>query len=308
MSASRNATTSPSIEVSEFELEMYHDGDLDPSRRDAICAALERDDALRSRLDAIARADMLVAGAQTRPVDHQRGRGSGLAWAPLGFGVACLGFACVGLLVATLIAWRGTGSPQVGPLDRERGPGPMVMADQGSADASGWPVESELPAATRVVLIVPGDRFEAMERMAAPADPRAQTGARAGAQSGARLAELLRSGDAEGAAQMIAGADEADRRALAEEMSRLLRSTRTLEVALESLSPEDRLDVCLIWLERPAFRGATMDQIAKLAGDPAIAGRVMDEMDRLSEDPAMRPWLASYGLRRDDGAGGRGRH
>ncbi len=276
-------------------LERFADGELSEAQRAELAADLLRDAALRSRLVSIQDRDALARQALERP-DVKRVRR--IRWARVGIAAAVM-------LLAMARPWGwGFSRPggaalvsadRVEPIARVE---PSAEAGAVAGGSRGW--ES---AGARVVISIPvrrrmGPDLPEASRYRVPAVPRVLWDAPLERPDDflPRFELALRSGRGEDAREMLAAADERDRRAAYRYISELFQSTEAAEVVLTGLPLDEQVRVCREWARTPGIRSVAFRRLRELQGEPSVQAQLRGVLEELSRDARTDAWLRGYGL------------
>jgi len=237
------------------ELEAYLDGELPDADAELLSASLRADPSLRSRCNAIARADRLAHGALLGA-----GRGASVGSRRVG-GLVGAALAMAACAAAAFVLW--------GP--RKSAPEPAKVTAIAAAPTA-RDVEGHAGGLVRVVLTV---HLPGPDSGAAVAD--GVTGVHE--QHTAALADATDGGDAGDAALRRLGAN--------------LRSSNTARRALDELPPDEQLNACEAWAHAPHLRTVAFERLRELRRD-GHEEDVRRVAGRLADNPVLRGWVASY--------------
>ena len=269
-------------------LELYHDEELDDTRRAELSEALRRDPALRERLASVRGVDETLRDAL---LDENPAEPLPLVRA-LCRSRPALAAACV--LIAVTAAWALF--PGRGPVERievaqtgdVQQPGPGARREyQGIRVLFSLPVQTPLRATPVETARQVDEKAPTHERIATTFDA-----------SGflSRVDRLLDSGQVEGTLDLLAGASEGQRAVAYRHMGELLRSAYVAEQILDRLSPREQVAVCSEWAGEPGLRPIVFDRLRRFSKVPELSDHVQVVVARLAEDGTLRSWLRGYQL------------
>lgn len=261
MSAAQNHWTA-------LDLELFHDGQLDPERMSTLSEDLLRDPNLRDQMALVRRVDAAARAAllQPRPA--------------AGFFPALIGRAvpiCASALLLIIVAWtaftRHAQEPRI--------PGPAAAAP--------------FHPAARIVFSLPLSAERRSDKKSAAASLPSRSSPDQRIFLG-RLDRALAAGRIDEALEVLAGVTADQRRVGYRHMVDLLQSAQVAELILNQLEPKEQLAVCSDWASQPAIRPLVFGRLRRLAEEPAIAGEVQAVVAELAADPALRAWVHGYQL------------
>ncbi len=245
------------------ELELFHDGELDGVRHEAMTEDLRRDHRLRARLSQVRALNSLAERALTgrddkaAPIRIRRPRRY-LAAA-----------AAITLLGA--VAYVAS----------------MILPQPADAPGSGYdPV--------RVVLSIPvtatghstrhPDAPSAGPVRSDPTDPYFED----------EFESALAQGRADEALRLVDGADPAQQAWSYRRISRLIASAAAAEDLLDRMTPDQQLRICAHWVDNGHLRRVAFERLGLLSTDTTVATSYDELVRRLAADPEYHSWLKSY--------------
>lgn len=266
------------------EIELYHDGELEPARAAELDAALATDADLCRRLARVRALDHFAGVTlRTAPMPAPtRARAGLLRWGA--------GLVVVAALLALMLLPARVPVSFPSPT-----PGPVVSIDP--------PIRSSVPELLDAAGVKVLASFEVVKpKRSSPSRPprslafEPETPVVTEPQPAA-LSTQLASGDVDGALASLRSATPAQRDAALSTIGATLRSAMTVESVLDKLSPAEQLDVCAVWAREPRLRPVTFARLAQLQSNPELRDRVAALASQLAESRELLAWVRSYGLR-----------
>ena len=270
--------------ITTHDLELYHDGELDPQRQFEIGEALFHEPALRERFATVCRVDErlrdgLLAERVTPPRHVYR------MIRPL---VPYAAAAAV-LLFAAGSSWWLLPSRHASE----------VTSVVTTARTAGTTTAQSAYRPIRVVLSVPV-RPSAQTAVAdgemEPTSPAPAASSESPEEFLARFDRALASGGMDQTLALLNNATESHRVEVYQRLGDLLRSAQVAEQILDRLSPQEQLVVCGLWARDSVVRPTVFRRLHRLSTDPGLSDVVRLTVTALAKDPRLRPWLRSYRL------------
>lgn len=269
----------------DAELELFHDGELDAARAEALSAALREGPALRARVSRVARADEWMTRALTAAATPRPARERGSWWGGRRVWAAALMLMVVGAagVVVLMRAGMGMGVGATGSAVQDserRGPlasGPDRQGAQGEA--------ADAYRAVRVVFSLPSAKGAAGAETQSPRGP----------GLGERVDAALVSGRVEEAVGLAKEAGPGEKEEVYRRFGGALRSSETAMAALDAMSPEEQVAACKQWIAAGQQRPYAMARLRMLGRRAELEEPIRVAVrELLADDPHLRTWVMSY--------------
>lgn len=263
----------------DAELELFHDGELRGPRGDELSEALRTSPTLRARAAAIARADALCTraldlGDSAAPSAAAPARPFAFPWLRA---VAAL-LILAGLAGLARLWWSTQNSTQ-----------PLAPSQQLARHEPA----PEPYRAVRVVFSIPAGKPRPVEKAAAPAVVAAPDQPAPEFITG--LDEALAAGRVEEAIELVKNAGPGDKEEAYRRFGNALRSSDTAMAALDSLSPQEQVAACKLWIAAGQQRPFAMARLKLLSRRAELEQPIRAAVrELLADDPNLRTWVMSY--------------
>lgn len=251
-----------------LDLELFHDGELDPARAAALSDDLRASPELRARLASIACADAAIERVLTTlPARPAPKRSLAL---PAAIAAALLILAGLASFFALQPVPAPIGRTQVARRD----PAPILPEYK--------PV--------RIVFSLP---FRGPADAPRPADPLPIPDAPTDFTD--QLDQALAAGRIDEAIELVKTAGPGDKQAAFRRFGEAMRSSDTATAALDALSAEDQVAACKTWIAAGHQRPFAMARLKMLGRRPELEAPIrLAVQELLADDPNLRTWVMSY--------------